>query len=355
MDSSASTLPVDVDEVHNEELDALNSSSLKQIASSNRDKQKSQLPNLPLELWGKILFHASSSLEELSQLSTINRSLRSLTWDSTAFQVSVLQNRAMLNPRNSKASRAGSTSSSPFNWEFFSFYGLPNGADILKSLMASKLITPVTCPYAIMHAQHYKNEKVMLLLLENGFPSNPGMIVVAASKGHADIIEILLRNYNTTNTLNQTVNNPIMANVAATSVTASTAITAASSSGHTAIVTRLLDAGVPTSSIALREAASHGHAETVRLLLNRGVEIHPAAVREAARAGHREVVRVLLEGGAVAEMADIEAARLANNDQAVILDMLVASRESVWRNGGWFGWFWSWGEYVHVRLMRRFM
>ena len=93
-----------------------------------------------------------------------------------------------------------------------------------------------------------------------------------------------------------------------------TALHQAARSGHTHVVTRLLDAGwsVEAKNIGgvtpLRLAAEHGHLETAKCLLLRGARIETQCndkwtpLHEASRYGHASLVKLLLQCGASQEM-----------------------------------------------------
>ena len=93
-----------------------------------------------------------------------------------------------------------------------------------------------------------------------------------------------------------------------------TALHQAAQSGHTPVVTLLLDAGwnVEARNIGgvtpLRLAAEHGHLETAKCLLLRGARIETQCndkwtpLHEASRYGHASLVKLLLQCGASQEM-----------------------------------------------------
>ena len=103
------------------------------------------------------------------------------------------------------------------------------------------------------------------------------------------------------------------------------ALNTASSRGHLAVVTVLLDAGANQHlGSSLTRSATGGHTAVAALLLDRGADVHygqDLPLQTAAR-GHLETVRLLLDHGANAqnEMA-LRQARRYGQDAIVALLM----------------------------------
>ena len=93
-----------------------------------------------------------------------------------------------------------------------------------------------------------------------------------------------------------------------------TALRQASSKGHFAVVTLLLDAGATQLCSSLFRSSAGGHTPVVALLLNRGADIHCSddlPLQSAAREGHLETVRLLLDRGADVHASNERALRRA--------------------------------------------
>ncbi|KAI8844943.1 hypothetical protein BC829DRAFT_399802 [Chytridium lagenaria] len=233
---------------------------------------------LPLELWGEIIFHAATSLHDLSVISSVSRDIRTFVWGSPKFKARVLIK----------------NSSNRITHSFFAFFSLPDSAAILSCLIQAKYITPQTCPRAVCLTQPFHNSPhIMRTLLNEGFPPESSTLLVAANRGYLDIFTELIISF---------------------------VLTAAAAMGHDAIVEVLLARNLIPDPLA-------GHTATVAKLLS---NIHvrtmdktllSPALRDAAKGGHVdivrmliglmswEVVRVLLANGAVPRRGDWMGAR----------------------------------------------
>ncbi|KAI9333214.1 hypothetical protein DFJ73DRAFT_51882 [Zopfochytrium polystomum] len=313
-------------------------------------RRRSQIDNvsvtvtarLPLELWGYIVLLSCESLRDLAFCSAISPQIRAYTWDSIPFRVRVLVRRIFVNPPPDPLLGISSSSSSaptnPFNWDFFTFLDSPDAHLVLRELIAAEILTPAVCPYAMMHAQHYRNRNVFAILLDSGFPSNAGMITVAASRGHTDIVQRLLEAPDGTSRAHSPVPlaaalpgppvgaglppalpaaAPSPADAAFTrTAMATSAATAAAASGHLDTLNLLIRHGVRVDLHASLEAVAGGHAAVVARLielpreLGEGVEpLDPALLREAVRWGRAEIVEMLLAHGVVPSVAAVMEAR----------------------------------------------
>ena len=138
-------------------------------------------------------------------------------------------------------------------------------------------------------------------LIEGGHIHTTSLIE-ASSKGHIEVVHLLLDKGADPNQGDEFGSNPLHW---------------AAHHGHKGVVQLLLDRGVDPNAqdengyTTLHRAAASGHKEVVQLLLNRGVDPNNGgrfgntALHKAIESGNKEVVQLLLERGANAKAQNI--------------------------------------------------
>jgi hypothetical protein len=284
---------------------------------------------LPIELWTPILLYASDSLEDLCLYSSISKSIRLHTWTHAAgLKAEVLHRFNTKSPKRfpttppvttsaaNNATQSTDTLETPqrpipyhkqaFSYRFFRFKSLPDAVAIFRILLKKNYLSPSLCPNALHHVQMmYGSPEIVLEFLKAGFDINPGLAVVAASRGHLEILRAYVQiqrrheeeEEEDHGELEQQQTQQVTHNQSEMSLNAmlpSITLTAAASAGNIHIISELLSYGARPDSLSVTVACGAGHVEIVKQFLEMGVTSEHVALREAVKGNHLEVVRVLV-------------------------------------------------------------
>ena len=141
-------------------------------------------------------------------------------------------------------------------------------------------------------------EIVKLIMLEKGVHDYERIMWSAASRGHMEIVKLMLEKGANDYDL---------------------AMGSAALGGHMDMVKFMLEKGANNYESAMEHAASGGHIEIVKLMLEKGANYYNWVMNSAAKGGHMNIVKLLLEKGANNYDSAIDCAAEEKHDDIVKL------------------------------------